>query len=609
MKTFLRLLKFSKPYHHYIPEYLVYIILFTLFSLLNFTLLIPLLNVLFNKENEVVVLTMPHFSFSVDYFKQLFYYQLNHYVETKGRLGVLIYVCIVLFICVLLKNAFGYLAQRVLTRMRVNLIRKLREDLHKQYVHQSLSFYHNERKGDLLSVISNDVVEIENSVVSSIQTIFREPFIIISTFLMLFYLSKELTLFTLVFFPVSGLLISSISKRLKKKSNYSQNILGHILNITEETISGIRIIKAFIAEKMIIKKFGSENNMFSRTMKAILNQRELASPLSEILGVMVVITIIIYGGNLILTGRSTLTAAAFISYIVFYFQIITPSKNIASSISYLQRGLSAGERVLRILDTPNAITEKNNATAIKTFDHSISFKNVSFSYKEDQSVLKDINLQIDKGKLIALVGMSGAGKSTLADLIPRFYDVTNGAVCIDDMDIRECKLHDLRNLISIVSQDPVLFNDTVYNNILFGLPTADENAVIEAAKAANAHNFIIELENGYQTIIGDRGMKLSGGQRQRLTIARAIIKDAPILILDEATSSLDTESERLVQDAINKMMQNRTSIVIAHRLSTIRHADEIIVLQKGEIVQRGTHEELILQEGVYRKLVQMQEVK
>jgi subfamily B ATP-binding cassette protein MsbA len=479
----------------------------------------------------------------------------------------------------------------------------MREDLHKKYALQSLSFYHKEQKGNLLSILSNDVVEIENSVVSSIQTIFREPFIIISTFCMLFYLSKELTFFTLVFFPVSGFIISTISKRLRKKSASSQNLLGKILSISEETITGIRIIKAFNAEPTVINKFNKVNNDFRKTSKSILNQRELASPLSELLGITVIMVIIIYGGSLVLSG--SLTASIFITYIAFYFQILTPAKNISGAISYLQRGLAAGERVTRVLDEPNTIVETSNAVTIQSFERNILFEDVNFAYNT-QPVLTNINLEIPKGKVIALVGLSGAGKSTLADLIPRFYDVTNGAIYIDGHDIRKLRMKDLHSLISIVSQEPILFNDTVYNNIAFGLSSVSKEDVIEAAEAANAHNFITELENGYDTFIGDRGSKLSGGQRQRVTIARAILKRAPILILDEATSSLDTESERLVQDAINHLMQNRTSIVIAHRLSTVRHADEIIVLNKGEIAERGTHDELMADSEIYRRLVEMQ---
>lgn len=608
MKTFLRLLRFSRPYHHYIPEYIIYITLFILFSLLNIGMVMPLLDVIFSTGQYKIVEQLPAFHFSADYFKDVFYYYMHQAILTKGKFGVLTYVCIMLVTFALLKSIFGYLSQSVLTRMRVNLVRKLRGSLHESYTTQSLSFYHNERKGDLLSIVSGDVVEIENTVVSSIQTIFREPLIIISTFFMLFYISPELTLFTLVFFPVTGFLISTISRRLKKKAGYSQSLLGSILNNTEETISGIRIIKAFNAEKFIMKKFDVENGKFSRTMKSIVNQRELASPLSEFLGITVIAVILLYGGNLIFTAQSDLTASEFITYIALYFTIIAPAKNTAGAITYLQRGLAAGERVLRILDQDNPVKEAADAIPATPFRDKIVFRNVYFSYGQ-QDVLNNIELIVPKGKMIALVGESGAGKSTLADLVPRFYDVTAGSIELDETDIRKLQLKSLRNQISIVSQEAILFNDTVSNNIAFGIETHDQEKIIQAAKAANAHEFIMGLENGYDTIIGDRGMKLSGGQRQRLTIARAIFKDAPILILDEATSALDTESERLVQQAINELMKNRTSLVIAHRLSTIRHADEIIVMHKGEIVERGNHETLIEKNGYYKRLVDLQEVK
>lgn len=608
MKTFLRLLQFSRPYHHYIPEYIIYITLFILFSLLNIGMVMPLLDVIFSTGQYKIVEQLPAFSLSGDYFKDVFYYYMHQAILTKGKFGVLTYVCVMLVTFALLKSIFGYLSQSVLTRMRVNLVRKLRGSLHESYTTQSLSFYHNERKGDLLSIVSGDVVEIENTVVSSIQTIFREPLIIISTFFMLFYISPELTLFTLVFFPVTGFLISTISRRLKKKAGYSQSLLGSILNNTEETISGIRIIKAFNAEKFIMKKFEVENGKFSRTMKSIVNQRELASPLSEFLGITVIAVILLYGGNLIFTAQSDLTASEFITYIALYFTIIAPAKNTAGAITYLQRGLAAGERVLRILDQDNPVKEAIDAVPATPFLDRIVFRNVHFNYGQ-QDVLNNIELVVPKGKMIALVGESGAGKSTLADMIPRFYDVTAGSIELDGTDIRKLQLKSLRNQISIVSQEAILFNDTVNNNIAFGMETPDQEKIMQAAKAANAHDFIMSLENGYDTVIGDRGMKLSGGQRQRLTIARAIFKDAPILILDEATSALDTESERLVQQAINELMKNRTSLVIAHRLSTIRHADEIIVMHKGEIVERGNHEVLIEKNGYYKRLVDLQEVK
>jgi len=608
MKIFFRLLQFSKPYRHYIPEYCIYIFFYILFGLLNFALIIPLLDVLFETKKQALVTSLPPFHLSAEYFKAAFYYNLNYYIQTTSKISVLAYVCAVMLLFVFLKNLFGFLSQKVLTRMRVNLVKRIREDLFYRYSTQSLQFFHTQKKGNLLSIISNDVGEIETTVVSAIQTLFRDPLVVIATFAFLFYLSPQLTFFTLVFFPVSGLIISSISKRLRKKSHLGQSLFGTILNLSEETISGIRIIKGFNAEDFINRKFLSESNKLARTTKSITNQRELASPLSEFLGVTVIVVIIIYGGYLILEGRSNMTASSFIAYIGFYYQIINPVKNISVAITNLQRGLVAGERVLNILDEPQKIKEKENALPVHAFNHSIHLKNIGFSYMHE-NVLHNIDLTIAKGKMIALVGESGAGKSTLADLVPRFYDVTEGTILLDDTDIRDLKVHDLRSLMAIVSQEAILFNDSVLNNITFGNTIIDREKAIAAAKAANAHNFIAELEEGYDTMIGDRGMRLSGGQRQRLTIARAIYKNAPILIMDEATSALDTESERLVQDAINKMMENRTSIVIAHRLSTIRHADEIIVLQKGVIVERGTHEQLLEKKGYYNKLVQMQEVK
>lgn len=608
MKTFLRLLQLSRPYHHYVPEYIIYIFLYTIFSLFSFTLVMPLMDALFSTGQHTVVTRLPAFSLSVNYFKDLFYYHLTYYVNTTGKFGVLVYVCLVILVAVLLKNLFGFLSQKVLTRMRVNIVRKMREKLYLQFSSQSLRFYHNERKGDLLSTVSGDVVEVENSVVTSLQTVFRDPLQVIATFVTLFILSKQLTLFTLLVFPLSGYLISTITGRLKKKAVVGQGLLGRILNITEETLSGIRIIKAFNAEGFMRKKFEKENNEFANTVRSMQNQRELASPLSETMGVLVIIVIMIYAGNLILSGQTALKASAFIAYIALYFQIIAPAKNIANAFSVMPRGLAAGERVLRILDIPNTIEDKPDARSIHSFEKEITYQNVAFRY-EQQDVLKDINLTIHKGKMIALVGKSGAGKSTMADLLPRFYDVTAGGILIDGQDIRDLKMHDVRGLMGMVSQEAILFNDTVFNNIAFGQPDADKGAVIQAAKIANAHEFIVQLENSYDTPIGDRGMKLSGGQRQRLTIARAIFKNPPILILDEATSALDTESEKLVQEALDKLMENRTTIVIAHRLSTIQHANEIVVLDKGEINERGTHDELIVLNGIYKRLVEMQEFK
>lgn len=606
MKVFLRLLQFSKPYHHYIPEYVVYILLFVIFGLLNFTFLIPLLDVLFDQGDYAVAATLPPFELSKDYFKEAFHYWASVFITRHGKPGVLVFVSLLLLACALLKNLFGYLSQRVLTRMRVNLVKRLRELVFQTYSTQSLQFFSSRKKGDLLSVISNDVVEVENTVVSAIQVIFREPLQLIATFGLLFYLSPQLTLFTLVFFPVSGFLISALSRRLRKRGNYSQSLLGHLLNSADEAISGIRIVKAFNAEGFVQRKFEEENNAMRKATKGIMNQRELASPISEVLGIAVIVVIIIYGGNLVLGGSGALDASEFIGYLALYFQIITPAKNIAAAISYLQRGLASGERIFALLDAPQAIAEAPNPVPIHGFNEAIEFKNVSFRYGE-HAVLKNINLRIAKGKKVALVGESGAGKSTLADLVPRFHDATEGCVTIDGTDVRQIRFTDLRSLMAIVSQEPILFNDTIFNNIAFGTPGATEAAVVAAAKTANAHAFITAMGQGYNTPIGDRGSKLSGGQRQRLTIARAVLKNPEILILDEATSALDTESERLVQEAINNMMEHRTSIVIAHRLSTIRHADEIVVLQRGEMVERGSHEALLAKGGYYARLVQLQE--
>jgi subfamily B ATP-binding cassette protein MsbA len=609
MKIFFRLLRFSRPYHHYMPEYIIFIFLYIIFGLANFTLLAPLFDILFDTGKISQVHHLPSFSLSTTWFKDAFSYYVTSYAQRpSGKQGVLIFVSLVTLACVVLKNVFAYLAQKAMTRMRVNMVRKIRHDLYDQYAFQSLGFYVHQRKGDLISTMSNDVVEIENSLVASVTTIFRDPLQIISTFFVLFYLSPQMTLFTLIFFPISGGLISMISRKLKKGGGRSQAILGKILNVTEETLSGIRIIKAFNAENFMRKRFDRENTDFANSTKAVLNQRELASPLAEVLGVAVIVVIVMYGGTLILRGNTSFTASSFIAYIALYYQIIAPAKSIASAVTALQRGLAAGERVLSVIDVPNNIVDAPGAKSISSFSSNLEYKNVSFRYDQAE-VLKEVNLIIPKGKIIALVGSSGAGKSTLADLLPRFYDVTGGGIFIDGQDIRSLKTHSLRELIGIVSQEPILFNDSVFNNIAFGVPDAKMEDVIAAAKVANAHEFISQMEEGYHSTIGDKGMKLSGGQRQRLTIARAVFKNPSILILDEATSSLDTESEQLVQEAINNMMQHRTSIVIAHRLSTVRHADEIIVLQKGAIVERGTHDELVQHQGIYRRLLDMQEVK
>lgn len=560
---------------------------------------------LFNTFGDTQAANPPAFHLSVEYFKSLFDYWFLYIVQTKGKYHALIFVCTVIIISVFLANFFRYFAQRVLTRMRVWMVYRLRKAVFEKITSLHLGFFHNRQKGDLMSVLSNDTQEIENSVVSTIQVFFREPLVIIIYFIILFMMSVKLTLFTLFFFPVSGIIIGTISKKLKRTADLGQHILGKILSQTEEAISGIRIIKGFVVKRFINRKFEQVNAEYRRVSKSFINRRELASPVSEFLGVTVIIVLILYGGSLVISNQSELTASEFITYIILYSQILPPAKNISNSITTLQRGLAAGNRLFQLLDTPSQINDAPDAEHISSFENCIEYRQVWFSY-DDKPVLKNINLKIEKGKTVALVGQSGSGKSTLADLLPRFYDLQKGEILIDGKDIRKLRKESLRRLMGIVTQEAILFNDTIFNNISFGLENADREAVIQAAKIANAHEFIIQTEHGYDTNIGDRGMKLSGGQRQRISIARAVLRNPPILILDEATSALDTESERLVQEAIFNLMKNRTSLVIAHRLSTIQHADEIIVLHQGQIVERGNHQELIAMNGMYKKLLDMQ---
>lgn len=608
MKTYFRLLSFSKPYSKFIPQYVILAVLAVIFGLLNFTLIIPLLNVLFQKEAFVETFTKPEFSLTIDYFKDLFWFYFTKFINAYGKEGALEFVCVIIFFSVLFSNLFKYLSQRVLSSMRTHLLKRLRERVFEKLTELHIGYFHQHRKGDLMSSLSNDVQEVENSIVSSVQVMFREPLMLIGYFVILFRMSAKLTLFTLIILPISGFIISFISKRLKKDAASGQKLLGTLMSIIDETISGTRIIKAFNAENFIKRKFDVENRQYTHILRSVVNKRELSSPLSEFLGVTVVTCIILYGGRLVLSNQSELSASEFIGFIILYSQILVPAKNISSAITNIQRGMVSGERILAIVDTPVLVKDHPAAKSVSAFQDSIAFKDVSFAYHnfDDRLVLKNINLRIEKGKTIALVGQSGSGKSTLADLIPRFYDVSSGEILLDGQPTMGLKTEDLRSLMGIVTQESILFNDTVFNNIAFGMDDVEEAKVIEAAKVANAHEFIVQLKDGYHTYIGDRGGKLSGGQRQRLSIARAVLKNPPILILDEATSALDTESETLVQDALNKLMQHRTSIVIAHRLSTIQSADRIIVMQQGEIIEEGTHLQLLEKAGVYKKLYDLQ---
>lgn len=605
MKVIKRLLKYATPLHHYLPEYIIYTLLGVIFGLINFTMLIPILNILFGVESNKPIANPPKFSVTVNYFIDLFNYYFSHFDNKLYALG---FVCGIILVAALLANLFRFLGIKVLIRLRLNIMERIRNQLYTKLTHQSLEYYNNNRKGDILSAVTNEVQEIENSLVNALQAWVKEPFIVIAYFIGLFYISPKLTLFTIIFLPVSGLLVASVTNKLRKYGHFNLTLLGKILSHTEETISGIRVVQSFAAEKYSIGRFKKINHEFSKSSKKMFSRRELTMPLSEVLGILVVVIIIMYGGYLLVTKQSTtLTGSLFITYLALYSQILQPLKNISQASGNVQRGIVAGEKIFALLDEPIKIEENNKGIEMRGFEKNIELRNVGFRYTTND-VLSGINLTIEKGRSIALVGESGSGKSTLADLISRFYDPTEGEIFIDDINVKDIKLTNLRSLISFVSQEAVLFNDTIFNNIAFGTENASLEKVKQAALIANADSFIQETEDAYNSFIGDRGMKLSGGQRQRLTIARAVFKDAPILILDEATSALDTESERLVQDAIDKMMRNRTAIIIAHRLSTIKHVDEIIVLQKGKIVERGNHDELIKQQGYYYRLVQMQDV-
>lgn len=610
MNTYLRILSYARPYRRYFPIYVIYTLLAIIFGLLNFTLLKPLFDVIFEQVEPgdlTKYLTKPEFSFSIDYFMHLF----NHYFlqisDTYGKFGTLLYVCLIIVVSVFLSNLFTYLSGVVLARVRAEVIKKMRVNIFDQVTNMHIGYFSNERKGDLMSKMTNDIQEVENSIVQSLRVVFKEPVTIILYFAVLFFMSVKLTLFTLILIPVSGAIIGGITRRLKKNAIESQESLGRIVNILDETIGGMRVIKAFGAQKYIRSKFDSETDFYSDVNISMARKNELASPISQFLGVSVVAGILVYGGSLVLSNNSDLGASDFITYIIIFTQVLNPAKEISRAASSIQRGLASAERIFTVVDTPSSIQNSANAIEINGFQEAIVFDKVSFSYEKEQ-VLKDINFKLEKGKTIALVGPSGGGKSTLADLVPRFYDPSDGSITLDGRELNTIEIGSLRKQMGIVTQESILFNDTVFNNIAFGLEGISEEKVIEAAKIANAHEFIVQLENGYHTSIGERGSKLSGGQRQRLSIARAVLKNPPILILDEATSALDSQSEKLVQEALTNLMNNRTTLVIAHRLSTIQHADEILVIKKGQIVQRGTHQQLMEEEGLYRKLSTMQSV-
>lgn len=607
MKTYLRLLSYAVSIRKYVFPYFSFSLLASLFGILNFTLLIPLLNVLFNQASTnqaALYRILPAFSLSPSYFSFLF----NHYfygaLEAYGRLGALEYACAAIMISVVLANIFRYLSQRVLKTVEADMIASLRQAVFAQAIRLDLSYFSEQRKGNLISRLTTDVQEVENSIGRAFTATFKEIFTLIMFFVFLASMSGKLTLFSLIILPLSGGVIATITRRLRRAAGEVQQHLSGLISLLDETFGAMRVVKAFRAEKVMDARFQEGNDRYRNSLLKMVFRQELTSPVSESLGVLVVTGILLYGGSLVIAGDGELSASTFIAFIATFSQVMRPAKAIADAFSGIQRGVASADRIIEILDTDSEIQVEEPVHPVKEFKDKISFEEVGFAYVKGRSVLKSVSFDIPKGKTIALVGASGGGKSTLADLLPRFYDPSTGRITVDGIPLKQIPLEDLRALMGIVTQESVLFNDTIYNNIAFGTEAPME-AVIEAAKIANAHEFIESSSDGYQTVIGDRGSKLSGGQRQRLSIARAVLKNPPILILDEATSALDNESEKMVQAALGNLMKNRTVLVIAHRLSTIQHADQILVVDKGEIVERGTHAELLANpKGFYSKLSQ-----
>jgi len=605
MNTFKRILAYAKPYSRYWPSYLTLSIFSVIFGIANYALLGPFLKVLFDND-AIEAVAKPEFAMSIEFFKQYFSWMLSSIVHTSGPLKGLLFVSLSLIVACFFSDLCRYLSQKILVSMKSKLMYNIRQDLFKKISSLHIGYFNDQRKGDILSSISNDVNEVQVTVASSFHVFFREPLLAIGFLIMLFYMSPRLTTVSLIALPVSAFVVTRITRRMRADSVEMQSLMGRILSHFEEAISGSRIIKAFNAVKYVDRRFADTNEKHKELSKQVYYRQELAGPTSEFLGITIAAVVLFYGGWLNINGKLGMSWEEFIVYIMFYWKVLEPAKAIANSYASARKGLVSGDRIFAILDIPDQIQEAENPVSKKDFEKDIVFKNVSFAYG-DEPVLKNIDLTIPKGKMVAVVGPSGAGKSTMADLLPRFWDVTSGSIELDGTDIRKYSREDLINLMGIVPQEAILFNDTIFNNIAFGMEGVTEEQVIAAAKVANAHEFIEKMEDGYQSNIGDRGAKLSGGQRQRIAIARAVLKNPPIMILDEATSALDTESERLVQDALTRLMENRTSLVIAHRLSTIRHADEIVVLKDGEVVERGTHDQLIEKSGLYSHLCKLQD--
>lgn len=603
-----RFIPYVLPYKRQAFLNVFFNILYSLFSALSFVALIPMLDVLFGKAQPIT--EAPVYSGNLldlgSYGKAYLNYKVGALAgeNTIWALAIVIALVLSLF---LLKNLFSYLASFFITYLRNGVLKDLRNNLYKKIVNQPIAFFSDQRKGDIMSRMIGDVNEVQNSMLSALESFIREPLTIIFSILVMLGISVKLTLFTFIFIPIAAAVISKIGKSLKKNSIAVQQEQGRFLSLIEETIGGLRVIKAFNAESIFSKRFADSSQTFNRLSNKVMNRQNLGSPMSEFLGILMIAVLLWFGGSLVLVDK-TLEGTQFIAFMGLAYNILTPAKAISRASYDMRRGNAAAERILEILDYDNPIKERENPVVIKDFTTAITLNNVTFAYAE-QPVLTNFSLEVSKGKTVALVGQSGSGKSTIANLITRFYDVNQGAILIDEVDVKDMQTASLRKLIGVVSQDSILFNDTIKNNLLIGKPDATDEELITAAKIANAYEFINDLPEGFDTNIGDAGSKLSGGQKQRLSIARAVLKNPPIMVLDEATSALDTESERLVQNALENMMKHRTSIVIAHRLSTIQNADLIVVMQKGRIVEQGTHSELIQKNGMYKRLVEMQTIE
>ncbi|MBU3010016.1 ABC transporter ATP-binding protein/permease [Polaribacter vadi] len=606
MSHFKDILKYEREYRKFTLLNILFNIFYAIFNVLSVLAFIPVLNILFGVDKAIY--KKPDYqglSNLGSYLEGNFNYFISNKIIEEGEISVLLFICLLSLSLFFFKNLFRYLASYVITFLRTGIVKDLRDNLYRKIVELPISYFTEKRKGDIIARMTSDVQEVENSILTSIETLVREPLTVVISIGIMLFISVELTLFVFVLLPVSGFIISSISKKLKSQSIKAQKETGTFLSFIEETLTGLRVIKGFNSEKIIERKFNNSTSTFRNLMTSVFHRQTLASPMSEFLGSATIIAILWYGGTEVLEKTSPLEAGKFMGYIVLFYTVLNPIKLITTTFYNIKKGEASAERIMQVLNTENSIKDKPNALIKQNFENEIEFKNISFKYKKDY-VLKDFSLTIKKGQTVALVGQSGSGKSTLANLITRFYDVNKGDILVDGTSIKDVTKKSLRDLMGIVTQESILFNDSVENNIKLGTENATEAEVIEAAEIANAMEFIKDLPEKLKTNIGDSGNSLSGGQKQRLSIARAVLKNPPIMILDEATSALDTESEQLVQVALEKMMQNRTSLVIAHRLSTIQKADTIVVMKKGKIVEQGKHDDLLTKKGEYFKLVSMQ---